>query len=81
MKIYTEQSLHYFDAWGQGASTLAALTWDEVETLEEVLEELYPDGIGATQLNDILAYDSDWVYEVVGHDEEDEEDEEDNEDE
>lgn len=48
--------------------------WDEFESM---LEELYPDGMTETQLNDLLWFDSDGLYETLGiEDEEEEEDEE-----
>ena len=41
-----------------------------------LIEELYPDGIDETQLNDILWFKSEWVYEMLGISEEEEEEEE-----
>ena len=43
------------------------------EDFENLIEELYPDGIEETRLNDILRFDSDWVLEVLGISEEEEE--------
>jgi gp187 len=57
----------------------AISTWNEIEEankvdeLEYLLEELYPEGITDTQLNDLLWFESDWVYESLGITEEDEE--------
>lgn len=57
----------------------AISTWDEIEEankvdeLEYLLEELYPEGITDTQLNDLLWFESDWIYESLGITEEDEE--------
>ena len=88
MKIYTEQSLANFKFWS-GAETTAQRIWEEqgsegFDQLEAILEDLYPDGIDETDLNDLLWFDADTVYEWLGIDdeeeeEEDEEDEEDNE--
>lgn len=47
------------------------------EEFEALIEELYPDGIDETQLNDILWFDSEWVFECLGINEEEDEDEED----
>lgn len=89
MKIYTEQSLADFKFWS-GAETTAQRIWEEqgsegFDQLEAILEDLYPDGIDETDLNDLLWFDADTVYEWLGiEDEEDEdadEDEEDNEEE
>lgn len=32
----------------------------------ELIEELYPDGIDRTALNDIMWFDRDWIYESLG---------------
>ena len=82
MKIYTEQSLVDFKFWS-GAETIAQRIWEEqgsegFDQLEAILEDLYPDGIDETDLNDLLWFDADTVYEWLGiEDEEDEEEEED----
>ena len=66
----------------------AVETWDYIEendavdALENFIDECYPDGIGETELNDLLWFDSDYVYEALGlrnPDAEDEEDEEEDE--
>lgn len=38
-----------------------------------MIEELYPDGIGRTELNDIMWFDSDWIFETLSISEEEEE--------
>ena len=85
MKIYTEQSLANFKFWS-GAETTAQRIWEEqgsegFDQLEAILEDLYPDGIDETDLNDLLWFDADTVYEWLGIDDEEEEDEEDDDDE
>lgn len=46
-----------------------------IDDLDFLLEDIYPDGITETQLNDILWFDADWVLESLGlKDEEFEED-------
>jgi hypothetical protein len=37
------------------------------------MEELYPDGIDETSLNDILRFEEDWVFEMLGISDEEEE--------
>ena len=85
MKIYTEPSLADFKFWS-GAETTAQRIWEEqgsegFDQLEAILEDLYPDGIDETDLNDLLWFDADTVYEWLGIDDEEEEDEEDDDDE
>lgn len=68
--------------WGQAVST-----YDKIEEagmlddLENYLEEIYPEGIGETELNDILAYDWESVLDALGLSEEEEEEDEEEEDE
>lgn len=38
----------------------------KLDELESLLEEAYPEGISMTGINDILWFDSDWVYENLG---------------
>ena len=76
MKIYTEQSIADFEAWGWAKSTKQTIIDNAKEAeFDMLIEELYPDGIEETQLNDILWFDSEWVYEMLGISEEEEEDE------
>lgn len=78
MKIYTEQSLANFEFWS-GAKDTAERIWEEkgsegFDQLEAILEDVYPDGIDETELNDLLWFDAETVYEWLGiGDEEDEE--------
>ena len=81
MKIYKEESLSNFE-WWSGAVTTAQRIWEEqgregFDQLEAILEDLYPDGIDETDLNDLLWFDAETVYEWLGiGDKEDEEQEE-----
>lgn len=85
MKIYSEQSLADFKFWS-GAETTAQRIWEEqgsegFDQLEAILEDLYPDGIDETDLNDLLWFDADTVYEWLGIDDKEEDDDEDEDDE
>lgn len=82
MKIISETSLANFKFWS-GAVDTANRIWEEKgedgwEQLENILEEMYPDGITETELNDLLWFDSETVYEWlgIGNEDEDEEDDE-----
>lgn len=81
MKIYSEQSLADFKFWS-GAETTAQRIWEEqgregFDQLEAILEDLYPDGIDKTELNDLLWFDAETVYEWLGIGGENEDEEED----
>lgn len=67
MKISYELDLNTFEAWSGGEDTLNRIIENGlVNEFEEMLEECYPDGMSETQLNDILRFDSEWVYETLG---------------
>lgn len=73
MKVYQEISIRDFEAWGGALSTYDLIVInDKEEEFESLIEELYPNGIEETQLNDILWFDSEWVLEALGINEEEE---------
>lgn len=47
-------------------------TWETIEEeglldeLDSLLEDIYPDGLSETELNDLLWFDKDWVFEQLG---------------
>ena len=74
MKITSEMSLRNFEAWSGAKDTLNKLIeLDKCEELEAVLEDIYPEGMTETQLNDILWFDDEWIYETLGIEEDEEE--------
>ena len=71
MKITREINLRNFEAWSGAKGTLNKLIeLDKCEELETVLEDLYPEGMTETQLNDVLWFDVEWIYETLGIEEE-----------
>ena len=57
----------YNNSWGQAVMVLNEI--DEADMSEELmdfLEDLYPDGADAIELNDLLSYDWEWVYSQIG---------------
>ena len=67
MKITSEMSLKNFKAWSGAKDTLNKLIeLDKCEDLEFILDDLYPDGLTETQLNDILWFEDEWIYETLG---------------
>ena len=67
MKIYAEKSLRDFEFWSGAMFTYDALTCDELDQIESVLEELYPEGIDETHLNDLFWFETDWIAEILGY--------------
>lgn len=74
MTIITEQSLRSFEFWSGAKNNADELTIEQFDELENKLEELYPDGMTETQLNDLMWFDFDDIKSWLGID--DEEDEE-----
>ena len=67
MTITYELDLNNFEAWSGAKETLERIQREgKCAELENVLEELYPDGMTETQLNDLLWFDSEQVYEWLG---------------
>lgn len=67
MKIYEEKSLRDFDFWSGAKDTVKYLTDDELEQIEAILEDAYPDGMEDTQINDIFWFEDDWIAEMLGY--------------
>lgn len=67
MKITYELDLNTFEAWSGGQDTLDRIINNGLTNAFEVmLDECYPDGMTETQLNDLLRFESDWIYESLG---------------
>ena len=67
MTITYELDLNSFQAWSGAKDTLDRIQREgKCAELENVLEELYPDGMTETELNDLLWFDSESVYEWLG---------------
>ena len=74
MKVYQEISIRDFKAWSGAVATKdLIIEHDKEDEFDALIEELYPDGIDETQLNDILWFDDEWVLESLGITEEEEE--------
>ena len=67
MTITYELDLNSFQAWSGAKDTLDRIQREgKCAELENVLEELYPDGMTETELNDLLWFDSESVYGWLG---------------
>ena len=75
MKIIKELTLDNFVPWSGAVETLTRIKdEDKLEQLESILEDLYPDGIGEPDLNDLLWFDDEQIFEWLGIEAEEEED-------
>lgn len=68
MKVIIEDlSISNFEAWSGAISTKETIIDNDKENdFDSLIDNLYPDGLTDTQLNDLLWHDSDWVLEQLG---------------
>lgn len=72
MKIFKEESLRYFDFWSGAKENAKELSGEQLDNLETILEDAYPDGIDATTLNDMMWFEFDTIKEWLGIEDDDE---------
>ena len=66
MTIKSEQSLRNFEFWSGAKANAEMMTAEELDSVESELEELYPDGITDTEINDLFWFDFEYVCELIG---------------
>ena len=67
MKVYEELNLKDFQAWAGAVETKERiLQAGKEEEFEEVIEELFPNGVSVTELNDTLCFEDEWIYSCLG---------------
>ena len=67
MKIISQTTLRNFKAWSGAEDTLKTiLDSGQDEQFDLMIEELFPDGLTETELNDMLWFDSEWVFQQLG---------------
>jgi len=78
MKIYQDIPIDEFEAWSGGKDTLETIVRaGKAAELENLLMETEPaDGWSDTAINDVLWFESDWLFEMLGISEDEEEAEE-----
>ena len=67
MKIYAETSLINFEFWSGAKDRVKYLTDDELYQIEAILEELYPEGVDETTINDFFWFEEDTIAEWLGY--------------
>lgn len=66
MKVYSETTLQNFQTWSGATDTKRIiLNADKGEDFDYLIEELYPEGLSETQLNDILWFEPEWIFEQL----------------
>ena len=73
MKIVNEMSIANFKGWSGAVEIIETIMANNmVYEFDMLMEEIYPEGLTPTELNDLLWFDSQWVYESLGMEVEDE---------
>ena len=64
MTITYELDLQSFEAWSGAKDTLERIQREgKCDLLEQILDDTYPDGMTKTELNDLLWFESETIYE------------------
>ena len=68
MKFYVEEPLTNFTFWSGAKDTVKYLTYKELQEIEIILEELYPDGVDEVTINDFFWFEEDTIAQWLGYD-------------
>lgn len=72
MKVISEISLKDFEFWSGARDRAKNCTVEDFESIEEMFEELYPEGMTDTEINDFFWFEFDTIAQHLGYkDEED----------
>ena len=66
MEVYKEMNLRDFEFWSGAKSNAETLTDEQLDMVESILEDAFPDGMDETQINDIFWFDFDTIREWLG---------------
>lgn len=66
-KSYEVKSLCNFDFWGGAEDNAVFLTCDELYQVGEILEELYPNGMSETEINNLFEFEEDTIAKWLGY--------------
>ena len=75
MRYQVEENIHNFQFWSGAKDTIAELTYDEMNSLEQLIEEIF-DGRDElptdTDINDFVWFERDTIAQHLGYDDFDE---------
>jgi hypothetical protein len=68
MRIFNENTtLVNFNAWSGAKETKEKIINEgKANDFDSLIEELYPEGLSDTTLNDLLWFEEDWIFEQLG---------------
>ena len=67
MRIYRDIPLTQFEFWAGGKDTVEELTDSELEQIEQILEEIYPEGMSEFEINDLFWFERDLIAEWLDY--------------
>lgn len=67
VKVCYETDLTNFEFWSGAQRTASVLTDKELSQISDMLDEMYPEGMTETQINDIFWFEDDWIAEMLGY--------------
>ena len=67
MKVYREIPLSEFDFWAGAKDTVKHLTEEELEQIEQILEDIYPEGMSEFEINDLFWFEHELIAEWLGY--------------
>ena len=73
MKVYSEINLRNFKFWCGAKDNAETLTSEQLDMVESILEDAYPDGMRKTQINDLFWFEFDTIREWLGIEKEEDE--------
>ena len=76
MKVLNDcESLERFEAWSGAVETQERIINEgKAGQFDRLIEELYPDGLTDVALNDLLWFEEDWLFELLGITDEEDDD-------
>jgi hypothetical protein len=66
MLIHSDTALNDFNFWSGGADTANCLTREQIQTVEIILSDIYPEGMDETAVNDFFWFEEDTIAEWLG---------------
>ena len=66
MKYYVENSLSNFEFWSGAKDRAKVLTESDFDNIEAQLEDLFPEGMSETDINDFFWFEEDAIAQMLG---------------
>lgn len=72
MIIKSDKPLSDFKFWSGAVDRASKLTSENFDTIEDVLSDMYPNGMTDTEVNDFFWFEEDFIAECLGYEDWDE---------